>query len=251
MQAKIQEVAELIAQAENIIALTGAGLSVESGIPAFRGSQGLWDKYQPAEYATASAFRANPGKVWNMFKEMDDLILDAAPNPAHVALAQLEKMGRLTGIVTQNVDGLHQAAGSKVVVEFHGSGRRMVCASCGRLVARHEMFWDQLPPLCSCGGIVRPDVVLFEEPIPEREALTAFALAQDCQVFLVAGTSAVVAPASHLPVLAKQRGAKVVEINLEPTSLSMHVTDHMLMGSASQVLPSLVEAVKELMDGSH
>ena len=249
MEANIAEVAKIIAQAKNIIALTGAGISVDSGIPAFRGSQGLWDRYDPADYATASAFNADPGRVWNMFKEMDDLVFEAEPNPAHTALAQLEELGRLTGIVTQNVDGLHQAAGSRVVVEFHGSARRLVCASCGRLAARHSLLWEEMPPRCSCGGIVRPDVVLFEEPIPEREAMTAFALASECQVVLVVGTSAVVAPASHLPVLAKQRGAKVVEINLEPTPLSRNISDYKLMGSASQLLPLLVEAVKESLDG--
>ncbi len=238
--------ARLVAKAETTVALTGAGISVESGIPAFRGSQGLWERYDPMEYATLEAFQADPAKVWGMLVELEELLLGARPNPAHQALAKLERLGRLASVVTQNIDGLHQAAGNRHVVEFHGSGRRLRCLDCGRQVGRNEIMMNELPPRCGCGGLIKPDVVLFGEPIPERAAMTAFALASGCQVMLVVGTSAVVAPASHLPLLAKQSGAKVVEINLEPTPLSQGVADYVFHASASQVLPALAAAVEEL-----
>lgn len=246
MEAMIEEVAALLRRAETAVALTGAGISVESGIPAFRGAQGLWERYDPIDYASIEAFRADPGKVWLMLKEMDELVMSAQPNPAHQALARLEELGCLSSVVTQNIDGLHQAAGSRHVVEFHGSGRQLLCQKCGRQVGRSELMIDELPPLCGCGGLLRPNVVFFGEPIPERAAMTAFALASSCQVMLVVGTSAIVAPASQLPVMAKRAGAKVVEINLEPSPLSRDVSDYLFEASASQVLPRLAEAIDAL-----
>lgn len=244
----IEEVAALLRQADISVALTGAGISVESGIPAFRGAQGLWERYDPIEYASIESFDADPAKVWLMLKEMDELVMSAQPNPAHQALALLEKQGCLASVVTQNIDGLHQAAGSRHVVEFHGSGRHLRCQGCGRQVGRAELMVEQIPPRCGCGGFIRPNVVFFGEPIPERAAMTAFALASSCQVMLVVGTSAVVAPASQLPALAKRAGAKIVEINLEPSPLSHDISDYLFEASASQVLPKLVEAVDALGD---
>ncbi|MFH1057338.1 MAG: NAD-dependent deacylase [Pseudomonadota bacterium] len=247
IQSQLREVAALIAGAETVVALTGAGISVDSGIPAFRGSQGLWDKYDPMDYASIDSFRADPARVWGMLLELDNLVRGALPNPAHAALARLEAVGRLSAVITQNIDGLHQAAGNRSVIEFHGSGRRLRCTSCGRQVGRLELVLDPLPPRCGCGGVVKPDVVLFGEPIPERAAMTAFTLASACQVMLVVGTSAVVAPASHLPLLAKGNDAKVVEINLEPTSLSQRVSDYVFHLPAATLLPWLVQAVEDLL----
>jgi NAD-dependent deacetylase len=243
---RIKEVALLLSRAESAVALTGAGISVESGIPAFRGAQGLWERYDPYEYASIDAFRTDPAKVWVMLKELEEMVLGAQPNPAHHALARLERLGHLSSVVTQNIDGLHQAAGSQHVVEFHGSGRRLRCLECGRLVRRNEIMMDPLPPRCSCGGLVKPDVVFFGEAIPERAAMTAFALASACQIMLVVGTSGIVAPASQLPLLAKRAGATVVEINLEPSPLSQGVSDFIFHASASQVLAELVAAVEAL-----
>lgn len=246
MKEQLDQAAELIAGAETVLALTGAGISVESGIPAFRGSQGLWERYDPYEYASIDAFRRDPVKVWGMLRELDKMVRGAEPNPAHYALARLEAMGHLTMIVTQNIDGLHQAAGSRQVVEFHGSGRRLVCLDCGRQVRRGEVMLDELPPRCSCGGLIKPDVVFFGEPIPEREALKAFAMAGSCQVMLVAGTSALVAPASHLPVMAMQAGAAVIEVNPEATPLTGQVAKVSLQGGASEVLSELADEVQRL-----
>jgi NAD-dependent deacetylase len=250
VEARIKEVAHLLHRADTSMALTGAGISVESGIPAFRGAQGLWERYDPMEYASIDAFRDDPAKVWVMLKELDELVMSARPNPAHQALARLEQLGSLSSVVTQNIDGLHQAAGSRHVVEFHGSGRRLRCTGCGRQVGRGEIMMGEMPPRCGCGGVIKPDVVFFGEAIPERAAMTAFTLASACQVMLVVATSAVVAPASQLPIMAKRAGATVVEINLEPSLLTQEVSDYLLEGSASQILPQLVAAVEALQDGS-
>jgi NAD-dependent deacetylase len=242
------QVARLLARRGQVVALTGAGISVPSGIPAFRGAQGLWERFDPMEYASIEAFRADPAKVWAMLKELDQLVREARPNPAHQALARLEELGLLTSVVTQNIDGLHQAAGSRHVVEFHGSGRRLVCLDCGRQIGRAELMEDQLPPRCACGGLIKPDVVFFGEPIPQRPALTAFAVASSCQVMLVVGTSAVVAPASQLPELAKRSGAAVVEINPERTHLSSGVADHVIEAKADEALPPLGREVERVLE---
>lgn len=246
MEDKLREVAEILAASTSTVALTGAGISVDSGIPAFRGSQGLWGKYDPMEYASIEAFRRDPARVWAMLNELDDLVWAARPNPAHQALAQLESLGVLDIVVTQNIDGLHQEAGSRAVVEFHGSGRRLVCLECGLIMGRSELPLTVMPPRCSCGGLIKPDVVFFGEPIPQRAMLAAMAAAQACTVMLVVGTSAVVAPASHLPVLAQSAGAKVIEINPEPTPLTGRVADLSLRASGSQALPALVEMIRRL-----
>ncbi len=245
LQAQARELARWLKDSKMSVALTGAGISVDSGIPAFRGAQGLWERYDPMEYATIEAFRANPAKVWAMLKEMDELIVSAKPNPAHIALAELERMGKLSMVITQNVDGLHQAAGNTNVVEFHGSGRSLSCIDCGRSYQRQELTLKELPPKCICGGILKPDVVLFGEPIPERAAMQALAAAGSCSLMLVVGTSAVVAPASYLPSMARQGGAKVVEINTEPTGLTGSVAHMSILASASEVLPMVVQLLKE------
>ncbi len=250
IERQARTVAQALCDAQQAVALTGAGISVESGIPAFRGAQGLWDKYDPMEFASIESFLDNPARVWGMLRELDELVRQARPNPAHQALARLESLGRLQMVVTQNIDGLHQEAGSRRVVEFHGSGRRLRCLGCGRLVSRAELMFDELPPRCGCGGLIKPDVVFFGEPIPERAAMTAMAMAHSCQVMLVVGTSAVVAPASHLPLLAKSAGAVVVEINPEPTALTGRISDHALHVGASEALTLIAQAVEERLGGA-
>lgn len=246
MEDKLRQIAEILAASTSTVALTGAGISVDSGIPAFRGSQGLWGKYDPMEYASIEAFLRDPARVWGMLHELDELIFSARPNQAHHCLAQLEKLGALNIVVTQNIDGLHQEAGSRAVVEFHGSSRRLRCLECGQVLGRNELTMDIMPPRCSCGGLIKPDVVFFGEPIPQRAMLAAMAAAQACTAMLVVGTSAVVAPASHLPILAQSAGAKVIEINLEPTPLTGRVADLSLRAGGSEVLPTLVEMVRRL-----
>lgn len=152
MLEQLEKIAEILAASPSTVALTGAGISVDSGIPAFRGSQGLWGKYDPMEYASIDAFQRDPVRVWAMLNELDELVLTARPNRAHRALTQLEALGALDIVVTQNIDGLHQEAGSRAVVEFHGSSRRLVCLDCGQVLGRNEMSMDTLPPRCACGA---------------------------------------------------------------------------------------------------
>jgi NAD-dependent deacetylase len=239
----IHKTARAISRSDKVVAFTGAGISVESGIPDFRSAGGLWEKFDPAEYATIEAFLANPKKVWAMLKEMGSLLESSKPNAAHLALAALERMGHLRSVITQNIDSLHQEAGNTRVIEYHGSHRRLVCLKCGRQAAKEEVSLATLPPLCSCSGVLKPTVVFFGEPIPWSAHEEAMGEARNCEVMLVIGTSAVVSPACDIPVLAKRAGAAVVEVNLEETQLTRSVSDWILKGSAGAVLQAVLEGV--------
>jgi NAD-dependent deacetylase len=243
MKDLIEQSAEIVRKSRLTIALTGAGVSVESGIPDFRSAEGLWSKYDPAEYAAIDAFRARPTMVWKMLREMDDLISDAKPNNAHLGMGELERMGCLHCIVTQNVDNLHQKGGSKNVIEYHGNSSTLSCLWCGRGY-KSEDKRDHYPPICECGKILKPDVVFFGEAIPEDALNRSFQLASRAQALLVAGTSAVVSPANSIPAIAKRNGAKIIEINMERTHLTDSLTDIFLQGSAGSVISELVDAVK-------
>ena len=238
-----EKLAAILRQHRRLVALTGAGISVESGIPDFRSPGGLWERFDPMEYAHIRAFRAHPAKVWTMLKEMDAVITQARPNPAHLALAALEARGLLLGVITQNVDNLHQAAGSKRVVEFHGNALRFICDTCKGHHPRETLDFDHTPLYCLCGGLIRPDVVFFGEAIPDAAQQEAEELARDCDLLLVIGTSGEVAPASYLPYTAKDHGALIVENNLEPTSLTRNLTDHFLPGPAGRLWPKVIEAM--------
>ena len=242
---KLRLLSQWIADARYAIALTGAGISVDSNIPCYRGSQGLWEKYDMMEYANIDAFQQNPARVWEMLVELDRTIVAAQPNSAHEALARLEDMGRLQMIVTQNVDNLHQSAGSRNVVEFHGNANTFSCVSCGSRFSREQVSFQDLPPRCACGGPIKPDVIFFGEAIPQEAGVTAFEAARRTDLLLVIGTSAVVSPASEIPVLAKYSGARVVEINTEETVLTGRVSDLHLMASAADVLPAVVQALRK------
>ncbi|HEX9191803.1 MAG TPA: NAD-dependent deacylase [Candidatus Deferrimicrobiaceae bacterium] len=245
----VRQAARLLRGRRDVIALTGAGISVESGIPAFRGSQGLWAKYDPAEYATIGAFVQNPAKVWRMLSEMASLCGGAAPNPAHEGLAELEGLGILRSVITQNVDGLHQAAGSRQVIEYHGNMESLVCIACWKQYPTRERWDETAAPVCDCGQILKPNVVLFGEPIPWLAQERAEEEARTCGVLLVVGTSAQVAPACDIPRIARKAGAAVVEINPEETSLTASVTDVHIPGGASEVLRRLVGMLREPGNG--
>lgn len=232
----VREAARLIARRGNAVALTGAGISVDSGIPAFRGAQGLWGKYDPMEYATLGAFLQDPEKVWGMLSEMISLCGGAAPSPAHAALAEMESARALRSVITQNVDGLHQAAGSRRVIEYHGNMDELVCVFCWRRYATKARWSPGAVPRCDCGQVLKPGVVLFGEPIPWLAQEEAEGEARTCGVLLVVGTSAQVSPACDIPRIAKESGAAVVEINPEPTPLTDSVTDIHLGGGASELL---------------
>jgi len=239
-----EDLAGLLRKSRRAAALTGAGISVESGIPDFRSPGGLWERFNPMEYATISAFRRHPAKVWELLKEMDATLLRARPNPAHFALAELEARGILLGIITQNVDNLHQAAGSQNVIEYHGNASRFVCLTCKKIFDRQELDFNHTPLYCTCGGLIKPDVVFFGEPIPLQAQTAAHELAAGCDLLLIIGTSGEVAPANLIPHIAKRQGALIVENNLEATQLTHTVSDFFLPGPAGERWPKVLAALK-------
>jgi len=242
MEEEYKKIAGIIRDRKYVVAFTGAGISVDAGIPAFRGGQGLWEKYDPMEYAEIGAFMNRPDKVWVMLREMAAVIFASAPSEAHRALGRLEKMGYLKAVITQNVDGLHQEAGNTNVIEYHGNHRWLVCTSCHtRLPFTPEATSIQPYPRCDrCGTALKPDVVFFGEGIPMGEMARANEEAGKCRVMFIIGTSGVVYPAADIPYRAKSKGAVIVEINLERTPFTRSITDHFLEGTASEILPEIL-----------
>ncbi|MDR2017976.1 MAG: NAD-dependent deacylase [Syntrophobacterales bacterium] len=240
---KLREIADLIRDKEYVVAFTGAGISVDSGIPAFRGGQGLWEKYDPMDYAHISAFMSNPERVWTMLREMSEVILEAQPSPAHMALGGLEKKGFLKGVITQNVDGLHQIAGNNNVIEYHGNHRWLVCMNCSMKYALLPELVSIMPyPVCEkCKTALKPSVVFFGEGIPAMEMRRANDEAHRCKVLLIMGTSGVVYPAAEIPYASKLQGAVIVEINVSATPFTSSITDHFLKGNVSEIMPKIVE----------
>jgi NAD-dependent deacetylase len=236
--------ARLLAKARKAVALTGAGVSVGSGIPDFRSPGGLWTRFDPMRVATAQALRHDPAAVWEFMAAALDLFGAARPNPAHLALAGLEQRGLLAGVVTQNIDGLHQAAGSRTVVEFHGSAERFSCTGCGLAQARGAipgLLARAVPPRCpGCGGVVRPDVVFFGEGIPPEAVAGSEALLAGADLVLIVGTSGEVAPANAIPRRVARSGGRVVEVNLGGTVFD-GLSDVRLDAPAEQVLPRILE----------
>lgn len=239
----MREAAEVLAARRNAVALTGAGISVESGIPAFRGAQGMWEKYDPMEYATIGAFLRDPERVWAMLSEMVEVISRADPNPAHLGLADLEKRGVLRSVITQNVDGLHRAAGSRRVIEFHGNAEELVCLACGNRYPSRERIREGIPPLCACGKILKPNLILFGEMIPPAVQEEAESEAERCSVLLVIGTSAQVTPACDIPRLSRGRGAVIIEVNPEETLLTRTITDLHIRECASRAVTLLLDEI--------
>lgn len=248
MKDLIHQASEDLARSKNAVALTGAGISVESGIPPFRGKDGLWERFDPMEYAHIDAFMKNPAKVWNvLIKEMKGIIDNARPNDAHNGLAGLEKLGILKTIITQNVDGLHQMAGNTDVIEFHGNFAWQRCMECNNRCETTKIDIGQIPPRCECGGIFKPECIFFGEMIPPQCLQRSQMAASTCDTMLVIGTSAGVQPAAYIPIIAKQAGAKVIEINLERTPLSREISDYIIMGRAGEVLKTLTIEIERLL----
>ena len=220
--------------------LTGAGISAESGIPTFRGAGGLWKQYKPEDLATPEAFAKDPRLVWEWYDWRRELIAKAAPNSAHKALVQLEVRKPNYTLITQNVDGLHDLAGSGRILKLHGDIWRFRCTVCGANWPNRKTPLPKIPPHCACGGLARPDVVWFGEPLPEGMMNEAEHAVSSAQVFLVIGTSASVYPAASLIPLAQNAGAKTIEINTEETPFSPRV-DCVLRGSAGELLTQLLQ----------
>lgn len=225
-----------------VAVLTGAGISVASGIMPFRGKGGLWEKYDPEEVADIEHFRRNPQNSWVMLKEVLEVVERSLPNPAHLSLAKMEEMGFVTSVITQNIDGLHQRAGSKQVIEFHGNTSRLLCLGCAALYTALEIDLSFLPPHCPvCEGVLKPDAVFFGESIPRAALVQAHSEAQQCAVMLVIGTSGMTEPAAGLPMLAKKHGARIIEVNPEHSYLTSFTTDIFLQGKAEEILPQIVD----------
>ncbi|MDE1826023.1 MAG: NAD-dependent deacylase [Thaumarchaeota archaeon] len=230
-------VADRLRQAEKIVFVTGAGISQESGIPTFRGKDGFWRKYDAMKLATIDAFYENPKLVWEWYEERRANILAAKPNPGHLAMAELEKY-KPVHVLTQNIDGMHQRAGSTKVYELHGSIITIKCTVCDFKDIIVTGF-SELPPVCKCGNILRPDVVWFGESLPQDVWHVAMQQASSCDVMIVVGTSLAVSPANLLPVYARQNGAVVIEVNPEETPMSASMSLS-IRSSAAKALPDLL-----------
>jgi len=256
----IKEASKLLAASKYAVALTGAGMSTESGIPDFRGPFGIWTRNPEAEkraYKTYALFLSDPRRYWEERLERPSLLGDlskAKPNPGHYALARLERMGVLKCVITQNVDGLHLKAGNVNVIEYHGSAFKLRCLSCGARYSVEEYDLQglkargELPPKCRrCGSALKADVVHFNEPIPEDVRLRSLQEVYKCDVALVCGTSAVVYPFAELPRIAWRRGAMIIEVNLEPTPLTMEgISTIFIQGRTGEVLPRIADEVQRL-----
>lgn len=236
-----QNIIALIRGKRKIAILTGAGISAEAGLATFRGKDGLWAKMRAEELASIQGFMANPQLVWEWYQHRRDVLSSAQPASGHRALAEWERShdGDFT-LITQNVDGLHRLAGSSNVLELHGNIRVTRCFKCGREPIRGVVeFRGEELPKCSCGGLLRPGVVWFGEMLPEPELTRAFEAAEQCDLFLTIGTSSQVYPAASLPVVAKEHGATVIEINPEETPFTPHADIH-LSGGAGDILSAMV-----------
>lgn len=236
----MEDARKLFRSAKSIAVLTGAGISAESGIPTFRGAAGLWKQFRPEELATPEAFARDPRTVWEWYHWRRKLISQAKPNAGHRALARLEQLTPKFTLVTQNVDGLHQAAGSNEVLELHGSIWKFRCTQCRReWLDRHTLEGRQLV-YCQCGATARPGVVWFGEGLPPDIWKLAEWAVRSCDLLIVVGTSAVVYPAASLVLLAHSSGAQVIEINIEVSPVS-GIVNVQLIGKAAEVLPKLIE----------
>jgi len=231
---------DLIKQAEYLVAFTGAGISVESGIPAFRGKNGLYEKYSP-DIFDIEFFYSNPKKATELLKEIFyDTYNNYLPNQAHLILAEMEKSGFLKYIITQNIDNLHYKAGSKNVVEFHGTIGEFVCINCGKIFNYYEKIFDLIPPKCKiCKGILKPNIVFFGEQIPKKYFDLAFENIYKADVLIILGTTGVVYPAASLVYQAKNNGAKIIEINLNESVFSYSIADVFLQGKAGDIMEKI------------
>lgn len=238
----ISTATDWIRNAKSIAIMTGAGVSAESGIPTFRGAGGLWRRFRAEDLASPQAFARDPKLVWEWYDWRREIVAKAEPNPAHHAIALLQKARRDCTLITQNVDGLHDRAGSVAILKLHGDIWRMRCTRCAAEWPDRRVPLPSIPPKCQCGGMARPAIVWFGEPLPPGIWSSAESAAETCDVLLVVGTSAVVYPAASLIPSARAAGAKVIEVNPEETPVSGSV-DCSLRGSAGAILPELAESI--------
>jgi NAD-dependent deacetylase len=232
--------------ASPVAVLTGAGVSAESGVPTFRGEDGLWENYRAEELATPGAFERDPATVWRWYDYRRQVITAREPNPAHHAITRLDERFADFLLITQNVDGLHARAGTGRIAELHGNIFRVRCTRDGEISENLEVPLAEIPPRCKCGSLLRPDVVWFGEGLPRLEFDMAFSAAEACKLMLVVGTSGVVQPAASIPLVAAQTGALVIEVNPDPTPITALADIH-LRGKAGEVLPGLVDTLLSIL----
>ncbi len=231
--------------ADFAVALTGAGVSAASGVPTFRAEGGVWTRFPVEEHGTAAAFERDPERCWHLFGTLARDLERAAPNPAHRALAELESMGRLEAVITQNIDALHQRAGSDTVVEYHGTAASAHCPRCGRRFAAGDVApWPPAPRCPDCDAVLRPDIVLFGDPIPQDAAIRADVLCRRADLLIAVGTTLEVSPASWLATTAAARGAGIVVVDPEPSAVARRVASVVLAAPAEEVLPEIVARLK-------
>jgi len=234
---------ERFRRAKRVVVITGAGISAESGIPTFRGADGLWRQYRAEDLATPHAFHRDPQLVWEWYDWRRRLISGKAPNAGHVAIVGMEGLFEEFLLITQNVDGLHRRAGSRKLIEIHGNLWRVRCMAEGKVFPNNEVPLQEIPPRCECGALLRPDVVWFGESLSERDLADSYTALKECDCLVVIGTSAVVQPVASFPTIARNGGAFILEINVEPTPISGWV-DESVLGKSGQIVPQLLESVK-------
>lgn len=237
---KYQKAADLIKKSKHITVFTGAGVSVESGVPPFRGEKGLWNEYDPI-ILDLKNFYKHPEASWRTIKEIFyDYFGRAEPNEAHQVIARLEKDGYVKAVITQNIDNLHQEAGSKNVFEFHGNSRELVCTECGAKYPVTDKLLAEMPPKCKkCGEILKPDFVFFGEAIPERAEKLSFEEAEKADLFIIIGTTGEVQPASLIPVVANSKGASILEINIKKSNFTEDITDLFIKEKATSAMKKI------------
>ena len=242
----LEKAVNIIESAKHITAFTGAGISVGSGIPPFRGKDGLWSKYDPI-VLDLTYFHQYPEKSWQVIKEIFyDFFGQAQPNNGHRALAEMEKHGFLKTIITQNIDNLHQEAGNSHVIEFHGTSHSLVCEQCGKRYLAEDIDLSVIPPRCKkCNEVLKPDFIFFGEPIPQDAFLNAMNETKVADLFLVIGTTGEIMPASTIPITAKDNGATIIEINPETSNYTHSITDVFLQGKAEKILPVLAQRLQK------
>jgi NAD-dependent deacetylase len=240
-----KKLVEKIASSKKVVFFTGAGMSSESGIPTFRGKDGIWNKLKPEELANFDAFLRNPELVWEWYIHRKQIINESKPNAGHLAIAESQNIFPEVTVVTQNIDNFHKRAGSKIVYELHGNIERNYCIKCSKYY-NEELDFRKGVPQCSCGGLIRPDVVWFGEYLPEDQFNASEKAAKNCDLFFIIGTSAVVYPAASLIFTAKQGGAYLVEVNIEETEISPYVNKS-LLGLSGEVLPALMKEVQLIL----
>jgi len=257
MKEKIERVAQWIANSKKVVVFVGAGMSTESGIPDFRSPGGVWDKYDPEDF-DFGRFLSSEGSrqtYWRMATEMYDSMKNALPNAGHLAIAELENLGKLDCLITQNIDGLHFKAGNsqELVLELHGTAMHVTCLDCGtryeRDAVQARLSKEEKAPRCeACGGLLKPATISFGQAMPERETTEAYRRSESCDLFIVVGSSLVVHPAAAMPVVAKRAGAKLVIVNRDQTACD-NLADLIIHDQAGPVMAAILTHVRQLLGG--